>query len=253
MRQLLPHPSPGEVDPVVAYAVDRPRPTGRPWVASLMVASADGAAAIAGRSGTLGGAGDLAVFRAVRAVADALVVGAGTVRAEDYGPARTPQEGRAARTARGQARHPQLVVVTTRLDLDPGQRLFTEADGTTPTPLVVHPPSAPVAARRRLDGVAELVEVPGAEDGGVDPEALLALLDERGTALAVCEGGPSLNGTLLAADLLDEMCLTIDPDMVGGVAPRIVASPGPGALSSWQPAHLLEQDGVLFWRLLRDR
>lgn len=253
MRQLLPHSPDGEVDPVLAYAVDRPRLDGRPWVASLMVASSDGAAAIAGRSGSLGGAGDLAVFRAVRAVADALVVGAGTVRAEDYGPARTPQEGRADRADRGQTPHPQLVVVSGRLDLDPGQRLFTEADGTTPTPLVVHPPSASVPARRRLDRVAELVEVDGAADGGVDPHALLALLGDRGIDLVVCEGGPSLNGTLLAADLLDEMCLTIDPDMVGGVAPRIVASPGPGELSSWHPAHLLEQDGVLFWRLLRDR
>ncbi len=253
MRHLLPHPGDGDVDVVSTYAVERPRPHGRPWVASLMVASSDGAAAIAGRSGTLGGAGDRAVFRAVRAGADALVVGAGTIRAEDYGPARTPEEGRAARAARGQPAHPQLVVVSGRLALDPGQRLFTEADDTTPTPLVVHPPSAPVAARRRLDGVAELVEVEGAADGGVDPHALLAVLDERGVGLAVCEGGPSLNGTLLAADLLDEMCLTIDPDMVGGVAPRIVASPGPGELSSWRPAHLLEQDGVLFWRLLRDR
>lgn len=249
MRQLLPHPA--EVDPDRAYAAARPRPAGRPWVAALMAASADGAAAVDGRSAALGGAGDGMVFRAVRAVADAVLVGAGTVRDEDYGPVRVAAARREGREARGQAPHPRLVIVSGRLDLEPGARLFAEADGATPPPLVVHPSSAPVEARRRLDGVAELVEV--GTGPGVDPSALLDELGRRDLATVVCEGGPSLNGALLAADLLDELCLTLDPAVVGGTSPRIAHGPGPAVARAWRPAHLLEHEAVLFWRLLRDR
>ncbi|WCO65343.1 dihydrofolate reductase family protein [Iamia majanohamensis] len=253
MRQLLPHPT-DDVDPLPTYAVDRPRPAGRPWVASLFASSADGAAAVGGRSGPLGGAGDLQVFRAVRAVADVVVAGAGTVRTERYGPVRAVEAAADARAARGQARHPRLVVVTRSLALDPDQRLFTEADGTTEAPLVVHPPGAPLAARRRLQGVAELVEVGAGPDGGVAPAALLGELDRRGVDVAVCEGGPTLNGGLVADDLVDEVCLTLDPMVVGGDAPRIAPMDGvPAAPRAWHGAFLLEHDGVLFWRLLRDR
>ncbi len=253
MRQLLPDPV-DQVDPLLAYAVDRPRPSGRPWVASLFASSADGAATVGGRSGALGGAGDLLVFRAVRAVADVVVAGAGTVRTEDYGPVRATADAAEARAARGQAPHPRLVVVTRSLALDPDQRLFTEADGTTEAPLVVHPPSAPLPARRRLQAVAELVEVGAGPDGGVGAHALVGELDRRGVDVAVCEGGPTLNGLLVADDLVDEVCLTLDPMVVGGDAPRIAPMVGMAAAPrAWDGAHLLEHDGVLFWRLLRDR
>lgn len=252
MRQLLPHPA-AEVDPDAAYAVDRPRPEGRPWVVSLFVSTADGAASVGGVSGSLGGDGDRAVFRAVRAVADVVVVGAGTVRAEDYGPVRAAAAAGPARVSRGQAPHPRLVVVTASLRLDLAQRLFTEADATTEPPLVIHPSDAPTDARRQLDGVAELVETGPAEDGGVSVDALMAELDRRGTGVAVCEGGPTLNGHLVAADQVDELCLTLDPMVVGGDAPRIAPGPGQPVARGWVGAHLLEQDGALFWRLVRDR
>lgn len=251
MRQLLPHP--GEIDPAEAYAAIRPRPAGRPWVAALMAASADGAATVGGRSGPLGGEGDRAVFRAVRAVADAIVVGAGTVRDEDYGPVRSPEHTAARRVAAGQEPHPRLVVVSGRLHLNPGQRLFAETDGTTPPPLVVHPPSTPAEARRRIEAVAELVELPAAVGRGVDPHALVAELGRRHLGVVVVEGGPSLNGVLVAADVVDELCLTLDPMVVGGSAPRIAHAPGEPEARRWTTAHLMEQDGVLFWRLVRDR
>ncbi|CAN5675606.1 bifunctional diaminohydroxyphosphoribosylaminopyrimidine deaminase/5-amino-6-(5-phosphoribosylamino)uracil reductase [soil metagenome] len=252
MRQLLPHPA-EDVDPFAAYAVDRPRPEGRPWVTSLFVSTADGAASVGGVSGSLGGEGDRAVFRAVRAVADIVVVGAGTARTEDYGPVRAAADAADARRARGQAPHPRLVVVTASLGLDPDQRLFAEADGTTEPPLVIHPSDAPAEARRRLDGVAELVETSPGGEGGVTVEALMAELHRRGTEVAVCEGGPTLNGHLVAADAVDELCLTLDPRVVGGDAPRIAHDPGQPVARGWTGAHLLEQDGALFWRLVRDR
>lgn len=252
MRQLLPHPI-EDVDVLAAYGVDRAPPTGRPHVVALMASTADGAAAVDDRSGAIGGAGDRDVFRAVRAVADAVVVGAGTVTAERYGPIRTPEDLVAVRTARGQAPHPQAVVVSGRLSLGPELRLFAEADDATPRPLVVHAPTAPGTARAALASVADLVEVPAGAGGGVDPDALLAELHRRGHRVVVLEGGPTLNGSLVAADLVDELCITLDPMVVGGHSPRIVSGEDPPVARSWRPAHLLEHDGVLFWRLLRDR
>jgi riboflavin biosynthesis pyrimidine reductase len=252
MRQLLPHPD-DAVDVVAAYAAPRPAPAGRPWVVALMVSTADGAAAVEGRSGGIGGPGDREVFRAVRAVADAVVVGAGTAVAERYGPVRTPADLVVPRRERGQDAHPLAVVVSGRLSLDPGERLFAEADGTTPRPLVVHPPTAPAERRAALADVAELVEVPEGPGGGADPGALLAALHRRGHGVVVLEGGPRLNGVFVGADLVDELCLTLDPMVVGGTAPRIVAGDGPPTARGWRPAHLLEHDGALFWRLVRDR
>lgn len=247
MRQLLPHPADG-LDAGTAYAVARPVPADRPWVAALMVSSADGAATVGGLSGPMGGAGDREVFQAVRADADAIVVGAGTVTAEGYGPVLLPEGAAAARTAGGQAAHPQLVVVSGRASLDPGHPVF---DG--PPVVVVHGPSAAPERLAALSGRAELVAGRAGPDGGVDPAAVLAEVHRRGHRVAVVEGGPTLLGAFVGADLLDEVCLTLDPAVVGGDAPRIVVATGEGQARPWTTGHLLEEQGVLFWRLLRDR
>ncbi|QYG92687.1 pyrimidine reductase family protein [Iamia sp. SCSIO 61187] len=251
MRQLLPEPR-DEVDVAAAYAVDRPAHDGRPWVVALMASTADGAAAVEGRSGAIGGPGDSEVFAAVRAVADAVVVGAGTVAAERYGPVRLPDDVVARRHGRGQASQPQLAVVSGRLSLDPDLPLLAPGPAAD-RPLLIHPPAAPADRRAVLASRAELVEAAAGPGGGVDPSALLAELHRRGHRVVVLEGGPTLNGTMVAADLVDELCLTLDPMVVGGLAPRIVVGAGPGAARAWCPAHLLEHDGALFWRLLRDR
>ena len=119
MRELFPLPA-VDVDPVERYAADdRSRPEGdRPWVLANMIATVDGATAIDGRSGGLGGPADKLVFAAVRAVADVILVGAGTVRAESYGSPRTPP---------GKAAPPRLAIVTRSLDIDPAGRVFVEA------------------------------------------------------------------------------------------------------------------------------
>lgn len=251
MRQLLPRPA--DVDLAEALADERVGPPGRPWVISLMVATADGAAWVGGRTGHLGGTSDREVFLAVRALADVVIVGAGTVRKERYGPVRTPPELVDSRTRRGQPPHPRLVIVSGRLDVPDDLRLLTEEDGSGPVPVVIHPPDVDTGARRRLDGKVELWEVAAGPGRGVDVAAALAAIGASGAGLAVVEGGPSLNGHLVAADLLDEMSLTLDPRIVGGDAGRIVAGAGDGALRSWRTAALLEEDGTLIWRLVRDR
>ena len=120
----------GPVDPVEAVAAEaRPPLPDRPWVLTNMVASADGATAVAGLSGQLGGPADQAVFAALRGVADAIVVGAATVRAERYRvPGLGGDQQQAGRAARGQAPRPRIVVVTASLGLDPELPLFTEPD-----------------------------------------------------------------------------------------------------------------------------
>ncbi len=128
MRRLW--PDPGEVDDVVAMvAADaRPAPGGRPWVLVNMVASLDGAITIADRSGGLGGPADKAMFSALRGVADVVMAGAGTVRAEGYGPAR-PSTPSGPCAGAAEAEVPRIAVVTRSLDLDLATPLFTEAVG----------------------------------------------------------------------------------------------------------------------------
>ncbi len=127
MDQVVPRFE-ADVDAAGLYAADhRPPGPDRPWVAVNMVASVDGAVTVEGRSGGLSSPGDKAIFFALRSVADVILVGAGTVRAENYGPPRISPEDQAARQARGQAPVPTIAVVSGRLDLDPGHRLFVDS------------------------------------------------------------------------------------------------------------------------------
>ncbi|NLV54470.1 MAG: pyrimidine reductase family protein [Acidimicrobiales bacterium] len=250
MRQLLPHP----VDPVDladALADDRDA-TDRPWVIALDVSSADGAATVGGRSGGLGGPADRAAFAAVRALADAVVVGAATVAIERYRPVRTAAALAAGRAGRGQPPHPAAVIVSARLSVPPDLPLLVDDDGAGPRPLIVHGADAPSDARRALAGRADLVELPTGP-GGIDLARLLRVLADRGVATAVLEGGPRLTGAFLAADLVDEAHVTLDPRLVGGDGPRVAVGPGPGDDRPWTTRALLEDDGVLFWRVRRRR
>lgn len=250
MRMLWPEHG-ADVEPTEAYAADeRPVPAGRPWVLTNMIASVDGSAADpTGRSGGLGGSADKRVFAAIRAVADVIVAGSATVIAEDYGPVRLTPELREARRQRGQAEVPRLAVVTASLRIDPGRRLFQESSGERP--IVLTTASADPERRRALSAVAEVVEV---GDDRVDwARALAALPDLAGARVVLSEGGPSTNGQLVAADVLDEVCLTMAPALVGGPAPRITAG-GPGSdLRPLLLARILTEDGYLFLRYVRDR
>jgi riboflavin biosynthesis pyrimidine reductase len=241
---LFPEPS-DEVAVDRAYAeVDRQAPAGRPWVLVNMVATADGGTAIDGRSGPLGGPPDRKVFPNIRAVADVVLAAAGTVRAESYGPPRTPEHLRAQRAARGQTEVPRLAIVTSSLDLDPRWELFTAAEI---PPLVVTTVDAPAERRAALEPVAQLVT---AGEGRVDLPDALAQIADAGARIVVGEGGPSLNGQLLAGDMVDELCLTVAPLAIGGASARIAHGPDlpPRGLAL---AHVLEEDGVLFLRYVR--
>ena len=243
VRQLLPEPA--EIDPVAAHAAARrPAPSERPWVLLNMVASVDGATAVDGVSGGLGGPADKAVFAAIRAVADVIVAAAGIARDEGYGPPRTSAANQAARVARGQTAYPRLPLVTRSLELDPASPMFTEAPE---RPLVFTVEDAPHNRRTALAEVAEVVPV-GRD--GVDPAALLADLHQRGPRTVLVEGGPSFNAQLGAAALVDEVNLSVSPMLVGGTSARL-AQGGHEHRTPLACAHLWEDDGLLFARYVR--
>lgn len=233
MRQLLPHPA-EQVDPASVYRRHRPSPPDRPWVVTNMIASADGAAAVGGRSGGLGGPGDREVFHLLRASADVVVAAAETVRVERYRPILEP-------------RPVPIAVVSRSLAFDWSSPLFTEAAART---ILLTCEAADATARRRAEDVADVV-VAGGE--AVEPGLALAALAERGHQVALCEGGPNLLAQLVAAGVVDELCLTVSPLLVGGAGPRILDG---GAVT--RPLRLvlesaLEDEGFLLLRYLAGR
>lgn len=247
MRRLWPDPV--AVDDVAAFvAADaRPAPDGRPWLLVNMITSLDGAVTVDDRSGGLGRPADKAMFSALRAVGDVVLAGAGTVRAEGYGPPRPSSATRAARAARGQTEAPRLAIASRSLDLDPTTPLFAEADA---PPFVLTCESAPADRRMALEEVADVLV---AGDVTVDLPAAMRLLGERAVGVITCEGGPNLNGDLILADLIDEWALTVSPLLTGGDARR--ASTGPVAPAPLPMAldWVVEGDGLLLTRWLRTR
>jgi riboflavin biosynthesis pyrimidine reductase len=246
MRQLLPHLlEDPDVDEL--YAGDeRVTPVDRPWVVSNMIASIDGAAAIDGVSGGLGGPGDKAVFSALRSVADIVVAAAGTVRAERYRPPQTTVAQQALRVARGQQAFPRIAVVSGRLDLDFGGPLFAEDSPSRPLVITGTRPSPEQLAR--ASEVAEVI-VAGAEQ--VDLGDALRRLGAMGARVVLCEGGPSLNGQLVADDLIDESCVTVSPMLVGGDAGRIMHATVATGARSMRLARVLVDGDMLLLRYVR--
>jgi riboflavin biosynthesis pyrimidine reductase len=205
-----------------------------------MVASADGAATLEGRSGGLSTAADHQLFLQLRTLADVILVGASTVRAEDYGPAKPRPDARERRIAEGLEAVPPIAVVTGSLDLDPTARFFTEA---VVRPIVITTDDADPDRRAVLEGVADVI---AAGTGRVDLDTALDLLAERGLTRVLTEGGPALLGGLVAADRLDELCLTIAPVITGGHAKRVTDGGPVDPPARMRLAHVLEEEQALF-------
>lgn len=236
MRQLLPEPhDPAELS-VLDDRTDRAPHTDRPWVMANMVMSVDGAYAVDGRSGGLGSPGDRAVFHRLRGSADAILVAAGTARAERY---RRPQLDDAAvrrRRANGLTDHPRLVIVSASLHLPDDLPLL---QGPGEPPLVLHPGTADTR------GVPDGVVLRAAGSAELDLPEALAGVRRDGVDLLLCEGGPSLLGQLHREGLLDELFVTFSPNLVGGSCVGLL---GAGAAVTRQMSlhRLLEEDGSLF-------
>jgi riboflavin-specific deaminase-like protein len=243
MRRCWPDPSTEELteaDLVAAYQVaDR----SQPHVRVNFVTSLDGAVTVDGRSAGLSSVADRQLLARLRMLADVLLVGAGTVRTENYNPLRLTQEGQDWRRANGLPDNPVLAVVSNRLDLSPDLRAFADAPV---RPLVITHDAAP---RDRRQALAEVADVLVCGEGEVRMGEVAAALMKRGLPQILCEGGPQVFGTLLASDLVDELCLTVTPLLTGSGAGRIIAGPTIAAPRRLRPVQLLQDDdGTLFMR-----
>jgi len=187
---------------------------GAPWVRVNFVASADGSATgDDDRSGSISSEADMAVFGVLRRLADAVLVGAGTVRLEGYEGPLAREAQRAWRVEHGLAEHPGFAIVSRRLDLDAAVLAQSPV-----RPVVVTYASAPAARRAALEEVADVVI---AGDDELDAGVLRAAFAERGWSDVLCEGGPRLFGSLARVGAVDELCLTVVPRLVAGDGPRI--------------------------------
>lgn len=239
-------PAPGstlsDADLLGLYAV--PRASAR-WLRANFAASVDGGITGAdGRSGSVNSAADHVVFDLLRALSDVVVIGAGTAREEGYGPLSVARRWQATRASEGIAPELPLVVVSDR--------------GRVPTRMIGAEPSTVfLATHGAADGLGVAQQSLGADqvlvcgDCHVQPVRLLEQLAERGWSQILTEGGPRLFGSLLEAQVVDELCLSVTPRVIGGTGPRLTAS---GVRDDpFVPRLLVEEDGTLMGRWLRVR
>jgi riboflavin-specific deaminase-like protein len=239
VRRLLPDSAEIEVDEQYgALAMADLAPDGRPYVFANFAATVDGRATISGRSGPIGSDVDTRVLMLLRSVADAVMIGAGTMRAERYGRMVPDGDLRDRREAAGLARDPVAVLVTRTLDFPWEAGLFTSGEGS-----VVIYTSADSEAPETATPV-DVVRHPET----VDLAAMMADLRDRGIRALLTEGGPTILAELVEHRLVDELFLTIAPKLGGEpTAPTILEGPltEPVAIDiEW----LLEQDGELYAR-----
>jgi len=221
MELLLPRYEP-DVDVGALYADPGRRRADRPYVFANMVASADGATAVEGRSGGLNNETDRQLFALLRELAAIVLVGAATVRAERYRPSRVPGQ--------------RIAVVTRALDLDFGMELFTEGRGVVVTTLDAGP-------------VPDGVPVIRAGEQSVD---FAAALEALGEPTVLTEGGPGIIHQLIGDGLLDELCLTVAPVLVGGRSKRVGSGAGDANLTDMRLVHSAHDGSFLFLRYVRD-
>ncbi|MDA2894319.1 pyrimidine reductase family protein [Mycolicibacterium sp. BiH015] len=224
--------------PVEDYGY-RPAPDG---LRANMIFSADGAAAFAGRAGPLSCAPDFQLLLALRAYADVVLVGAGTARAENYGPVRLRPEHREQRSELGLGDEPPPIAVVSQ-----SGRLPESIFGSSITPILV---TSERGARESRETRCEVVT---AGEDAVDIGAAVNQLRQQGMSRVLCEGGPTLLDELVAADLVDELCVTLAPRLAGC---QPVGSGSPANLPSPIPLRLghvlVNPDGYLFCKYARD-
>ncbi|MFJ4471765.1 pyrimidine reductase family protein [Streptomyces sp. NPDC089424] len=231
-----------------AYAYPQPRAgEAVPWLRANMVSTLDGAAQHDGKSQPISNATDMRIFGTLRALADVVMVGAETVRQEGYRPARVRAEFAAARAAAGQEPVPAIAVVSAGLDLDFSLPLFTSP--VVPTLILTGAAATPERVAAAEKAGARVVV---AGDGvGVEPARAVRALAALGHTRLLTEGGPRLLGQLVAAGVLDELCLTVSPMLAAGSAQRIAGGPAIAVPQRFELASLLEEAGFLFTRYRR--
>jgi riboflavin-specific deaminase-like protein len=179
-------------------------PANRPFVYVNMIETVDGRVAVDGRSAALGGESDLEMLLELRTMADAVLIGTGTLRAEGYDRLVRSEERRSRRRAAGLAEDPLAVLLSRRFNVPWEAGLFQAAD-------------QPVLIYSGVDGEPPDVPAPVEVVRLVDPSPAAAFADlrARGVRALLCEGGPTLHGGLHAAGLVDELFVTVAPLLTG--------------------------------------
>lgn len=236
---LFPEAAPGLTDDELLAELDAP------GLRMNFVSSIDGAVTREGLSGGLSSEADKRLFGLLRRVADVVLVAAGTVRTEGYTAMRVDDASAAWRIARGKRKHPVFAIASGRLDLDPESPIFTDA----PTPPILLTTPAGAARAHLFAGRAEVVVAANEAGDRVDGAAAAAALRERGLSRILCEGGPTFFGALLAADAVDELCLTVEPTLEAGDARRIAS--GAAAPRSMRLVRVLASGSTLLLRYAR--
>ena len=223
--------------------VDRSRPRHECWVTGHMVAGLDGTAAVGGRVGALSTAPDQTLFRRMRQIADIVLVGAETVRREGYGSVRLDEAAQEQRRRLGRSATPPIALVSRSLAFDWTAKVFTDA----PEDARTHVITCKTADPQRLAEAHEHAEVIVAGDDRVEPAAAMQALADLGRRVVLCEGGPTWLGELVAADRLDELCLSVAPLMGGDPLPVSITPPGAG-LAHFELKSAMAEDDTLFLR-----
>lgn len=242
MRRLLPDPGPATVDgQLEGYRPwERAHPE-RPFLAVNFATTLDGRATIDGVSGPIGSDADTAMLAGLRTRFDAVMIGAGTMRAERYGRVAARPQTRERRERSGLPPDPLTVLVSGRLDLPWDAPLFTDGGRVLIfTAAAAEPPPTETSVRVvRHEGRVDLVE------------AMRCLRGECGVRAVLCEGGPRLHAQLEAAALVDELFLTIAPKLRGGEGAPSLVEGELGTTIELELAWLLEEAGELFARYRR--
>lgn len=215
------------------------------WVRANMVTSLDGAVAVDGRAGGLSGAADRLLFHVLRSLADVILVGAGTARAERYGLAKPGSTWSQLR--QGRPATPPIAVVTRDISLDLHSQLI-RGDDSLPKTIVLTTSRAPAD---RVAAAAKTAHVIVAGDDEVSAHAAIDKLAALGHRRILVEGGPTLLGQLISANLVDDLCVTISPLIAGGQGPRMIVQHGPVDVTRLRLATLIEDDGFLLCRYVR--
>jgi len=229
------------VEPLDVVLGDEREATGRPWVMVNMISSLDGGTAVDGTSSGLGDDDDFAMFQAIRTVPDVILVGAGTVTAEDYSPVRLDSERRASRAEMGRAEAPTLAIVTGRLSIDPDAKVFSDPGY---KPMIITSTEADPSKLMMLGDAADVVILQS-----LDPSTILGHLGAAQTVLL--EGGPSLNGQFAAAGLIDEVNLSLAPVLIAGDSSRITRGKAMKTPQSMLVDRVLYGDRLMFIRYVR--
>jgi riboflavin-specific deaminase-like protein len=244
LRRLLPEP--GEVtaeEVTTGMRLGDLAPPDRPYLVLNMVSTLDGRITIDGRSGSIGGDADRELFFGLRTQADAVMVGAGTVRAERYGRIVRSPERREWRVAEGLAPDPIAVVVSARLNLPPDLPLLQDPDSHLVVLTASDGELPPAPAR------VDYLRAPREERGALALGPLLRRLRaEHGVRSILCEGGPMLNEGLVGDRLVDELFLSLAPKLAGGEPMTMLAGPTLAAIPELELVWVLESEGHLFLR-----